>query len=402
MSSPPVVIVGGGLVGLATARALRDALPDVPVVLLEKEPRLATHQSGRNSGILHSGLYYQPGSLKARFAREGREGLLAFCADRDIRHEVCGKVVVATEPTQLPALEALAARAAENGVDTSWLDPPALAAREPHVHGAAALLVPATGLVDFPAVARALASELADAGVALRRGVALRAVEPSPDGLRVHTSEGPLEARFLVNCAGLFCDRVARLCGVDPPARIVPFRGEYHRLRAEARGLVRHLVYPLPDPAFPFLGVHLHRTLDGEVWAGPNAVLAFRREGYRLRDVSLRDGAEVLLYGGFWRLAQRLGGKGLAELLRATSRRRFLAEARRLVPALELADLEPAPAGVRAQAVDGNGKLVDDFLVVPGERSLHVLNAPSPAATSCLPIGEHLARIVRERQASAA
>src|SRR6185436_19691195 len=251
--------------------------------------------------------------------------------------------------------------------------------REPHVRGEAALLVPSTGIADYPAVARSLAAELVDNGVALRRGVSLTAIDDAAGGLRLHTSDGPLDAAFLVNCAGLFCDRIARLAGVDPPVRIVPFRGEYYRLRDSARTLIRHLVYPLPDPAVPFLGVHLHRTVAGE------------GEGYRRRDLSARDAGEVLGFGGFWRLAARLGGKGVAELLRATSKRRFLAEARRLVPALALADLVPAPAGVRAQAVDRAGNLVDDFLVLPGERSLHVLNAPSPAATSCLPIGEHLA-----------
>lgn len=391
MGTAPIVIVGGGLVGLATARALRAALPAVPLVVLEKEPEIARHQSGHNSGILHSGLYYKPGSLKARFTREGRRRLIAFCGERGVRHEICGKVVVATRAAELPRLEALRKRAAENEVETQWLDAAALRAREPHTRGEAALLVPSTGIVDFPAVARALAAELAEGGVALRRGVALTAIDSAAGGLRLHTSVGPLDATFLVNCAGLFCDRVARMAGVDPPVRIVPFRGEYYRLRESARALVRHLVYPLPDPAVPFLGVHLHRTVDGEVVAGPNAVLAGAREGYRRRDLSARDLGEVLRFGGSWRLAARLGGKGVAELLRATSKMRFLAEARRLVPALRCADLLPAPAGVRAQAVDRAGNLVDDFLVLAGERSLHVLNAPSPAATSCLPIGEHLA-----------
>jgi (S)-2-hydroxyglutarate dehydrogenase len=392
--STPLVVVGGGIVGLATAHALLAARPATPLVLLEKEPELARHQTGHNSGILHSGLYYKPGSLKARFCREGRERLVAFCAERGIRHEICGKVVVATDDAEAVRLRALGARAAENGVATEPLDAAALAAREPNVRGVAALLVPSTGIVDFPAVAHALAEDLARAGATIRRGVALLGVTPAGDGLRLDTTAGPLDARFLVNCGGLHCDRIARLAGVEPPVRIVPFRGEYYRLRNGARGLVRHLVYPLPDPAVPFLGVHLHRTVDGEVIAGPNAVLATRREGYRRRDVSLRDGVEVLGFGGFWRLVGRLGGRGFAELLRATSRRRFLADARRLVPALRLDDLVPAPAGVRAQAVDRAGALVDDFLVADGDRSLHVLNAPSPAATSCLPIGEHLAERV--------
>ena len=395
-SSTPVVVVGAGLVGLATARALLGR--GLRVVVLEKEPAIARHQSGRNSGILHSGIYYKPGSLKGRFAREGRERLVALCGERGIRHELCGKVVVAVEQRELPALEALARRAAENEVPADWLDARALAAREPHVRGVAALLVRSTGIVDYPAVARALAADVAAAGGEVRCGAAVEGVERLPGGgVRVGTRAGAVDGAFLVGCGGLQSDRVAALAGLAPPARIVPFRGEYYRLGERARPLVRHLVYPLPDPAFPFLGVHLHRTVDDEVWAGPNAVLAGAREGYRRRDVSPRDLAGVLAYGGFWRLATRLGGRGVAELLRATSRARFLAEARRLLPDLRRDDLVPAPAGVRAQAVDRAGRLVDDFLIVPGEASLHVLNAPSPAATSCLPIGDHLAGLVAER-----
>jgi L-2-hydroxyglutarate oxidase len=397
MSEAPLVVVGGGLVGLATARAITLRSPGARVLVLEKELAVALHQSGRNSGILHSGVYYRPGSLKARFAAEGRARLVELCAARGIRHRVCGKVVVAVDSRELPRLEELRRLGEANGVAVEPLDRAGLLGREPHVRGEAALLVPATGIVDFPAVARALAVELEARGGEVRRGVALRGVERHPEGLRLATSAGPVPARLLVNCAGLHCDRVARLAGIVPPVRIVPFRGEYWRLRPEAAGLVRHLVYPLPDPALPFLGVHLHRTVDDEVWAGPNAVLAGRREGYRRRDLSAVDTAGVLGYGGFWRMARRLGRRGFAELLRAASKRRFLAAARRLVPALAAEDLLPAPAGVRAQAVDPAGNLVDDFLVVAGERSLHVLNAPSPAATSCLPIGDHLAALAAER-----
>ena len=393
----PVVVVGAGLVGLATARALMQRTGR-PVVVLEKEPAIARHQSGRNSGILHSGIYYKPGSLKVRFAREGRERLLAMCRERGIRHEVCGKVVVAVDAAELPRLEALATRAAENGVEVSWLDRTALVSREPEVAGVAALLVPATGIVDYGAVARALAADVAAGGGEVRCGVSFTGVERGAGGgLRVRTSGGALDAALLVTCGGLHSDRLAALAGVEPPARIVPFRGEYYRLAPRAAALVRHLVYPLPDPAVPFLGVHLHRTVDGEVWAGPNAVLAGAREGYRRRDVSPRDLVGTLGYPGFWRLAVRLGSRGLAELVRATSRRRFLAEARRLLPSLGPSDLVAAPAGVRAQALDREGRLVDDFMVVEGEASLHVLNAPSPAATSCLPIGDHLAALAETR-----
>jgi L-2-hydroxyglutarate oxidase len=319
---------------------------------------------------------------------------VALARERGIRHEPCGKVVVAVEERELPRLEDLRRRATDNGIDVELLDAAGLARREPHVRGVAALLVRVTGIVDYAAVARALAADVEDGGGEVRCGTAVVGVERAADGsLRLLTTAGTIVARFLVNCGGLHADRLARLAGVEPPARIVPFRGEYYRVRGASAGLVRHLVYPLPDPALPFLGVHLHRTVHGELWAGPNAVLATAREGYRRRDLSVRDVAATFLYGGFWRMATRLGGRGVAELVRATSRRRFLAEARRLVPALAAGDLEPAPAGVRAQAVDRAGKLVDDFLIVEGERSLHVLNAPSPAATSCLPIGDHLAGI---------
>ena len=301
----PIVVVGGGLVGLATARALL-ARGARRVVVLEKEPAIARHQSGRNSGVLHSGVYYTPGSLKATFAREGRERLVALCRERGIRHEVCGKVIVAVERDELPRLEALARRAAENDVPVEWLDPAALAAREPHVRGVAALLVRSTGIVDYPAVASAFAADVEAAGGEVRCGAEVRRVDRQPGGtVRVGTTAGDVDGAFVVGCGGLHSDRLASLAGVRPPARIVPVRGEYYRLSARARSLVRHLVYPLPDPAMPFLGVHLHRTVDDEVWAGPNAVLASAREGYRRLDVSARDLAGTLSYGGFWRMASR-------------------------------------------------------------------------------------------------
>jgi (S)-2-hydroxyglutarate dehydrogenase len=389
-----VAVVGGGIVGLATARALTRRLPAARLVVLEKEREIGTHQTGRNSGVLHSGLYYRPGSLKARFARQGAEALVEYCSRRSIPLERCGKVVVASAPEELPPLEELGRRASANGVEARLLAADELAAREPHVAGAGALLVPAAGIVDFRQVAACLAREVEEAGGEVRCAAGVLRVTPSDGSLCLATTAGDLTARFLVNCGGLWADRLARCAGVEPAVRIVPFRGEYFRLRPEARHLVRHLVYPLPDPALPFLGVHLHRTLGGEVWAGPNAVLAGRRDGYRRRDLDARDLAEVLLYPGFWRLARRFPRVGLAELWRSLSRRSFLASLRRLVPAMTREDLLPAPAGVRAQALARDGSLVDDFLLVDGERSLHVLNAPSPAATSCLPIGEHLAERV--------
>jgi L-2-hydroxyglutarate oxidase len=383
-----VLVAGGGIVGLATAYALRSARPGLSVTVLEKESGPARHQTGRNSGVIHSGVYYRPGSLKARFAVRGADEMVKFCAEHGIPHARPGKVIVATEPEELPRLHQLAQRARVNGVPVRELGPGQLAELEPHVRGIAALRVLSTGICDFTAVAGRLAA-LSE----MRYEAAVTAVDQRPGrGVAVRTAAGQvLRARALVNCAGLYSDRLALLAGDEPGLRIVPFRGEYYTLTPAAAQLVRGLVYPVPDPAFPFLGVHLTTGLDGSVHVGPNAVLALAREGYSWGAVQPGELAGTLRYPGLWRLARRHWRAGAGELRRSLSRRAFTAAVRRLLPELSAADLLPAPAGVRAQAVAPDGSLADDFRITEGAHSVHVLNAPSPAATAALPIGREVA-----------
>ena len=384
-----VMVVGGGIIGLAVARALRVGGHDVTVC--EKEPGWAAHQTGRNSGVIHSGLYYKPGGLKARLCVAGSASMAAYAGERGLPVEIGGKLVVAVDSRELPALAELERRGTANGVPVRRLDAAAAREYEPEVRCVAALRVTSTGIVDYAAVARALAAELAADGAELRLGVEVLGVHADSTGVRLQTSAGELRGDGLVNCAGLHSDRIARLAGLAPAARIVPFRGEYFELTPAAAARVRGLIYPVPDPVFPFLGVHLTRGIDGSVHAGPNAVLALRREGYRWGDVSARDLGELLGYPGFWRLARRHARTGIAELTRSVSRRAFAAALSRLVPGITASELVRAPAGVRAQAVGTDGALLDDFVVQAGLRQVHVLNAPSPAATSALEIARHVA-----------
>ena len=388
-------IVGGGLLGLATARALLARYPGASLVLLEKESGVAMHQSGRNSGVLHSGIYNKPGSLKAQLTAEGRQAMLDFCREQDVAYELCGKVILATKQDELSRLEVLYSQGMQNHLDVHLVYPDEIARIEPHARAIEALWVPQAGIVDFKGVASKLANQLQSKGVQLKFGAQLLNFSNQKNGLNLHTSAGKVQARLAVNCAGLFSDRLARLTGVDPGLRIVPFRGEYFRLKPEARRLVRGLIYPLPDPLFPFLGVHLTKMTDGEVLAGPNAVFSLRREGYQSRDFSLRDTLESLSYSGFWHLVIPNLGTGVAEMMRSWNIGAFARALQTLVPDLKSNDLLPARAGVRAQAVDKDGKLVEDFRFAKGERWLHVLNAPSPAATACLAIGEYIASQVR-------
>jgi L-2-hydroxyglutarate oxidase len=391
-----VVVVGGGIIGLATADALTTRLPGSAVTVLEKEPTVATHQTGRNSGVVHAGIYYAPGSLKAELAVRGGDRLIEFCAEQGIAHDRCGKLVVATTDAERPRLDALAERARANGVAVTTLTPDAAHEHEPHVACVAAMHVAATGRADFAGVAHALAGRIIAEGGEVRTGVTAGRATPTAGGWNVETTDGPLRARFLVGCAGLQADRVARRSGATSDVRILAFRGEYLDVTGRSADLVHGLVYPVPDPRFPFLGVHLTRSLDGHVHAGPNAVLALAREGYRWSDISLRDLASTLAWPGTARLVGRYWRPGLEEMVRSLSRRRFVEAARLLVPDLDGADVSRAPAGVRAQAVDRRGALLDDFHLVDGERSLHVLNAPSPAATASLEIGALVAdRVVR-------
>jgi len=389
LSESEFVVVGGGLIGLATARALARGGADV--LVLEAESRLATHQSGHNSGIIHSGLYYRPGSLKAELCAEGRAALYELCDDRGIAHERCGKLVLATRSDELPRLEELERRGAANGLrGLQRLDPDQIREHEPCARGLAGLWVPETGIVDYSGVARAYADGIRSAGGRVATSAALTAVRPRAGGLELATTAGPVRSRWLVNCAGLQSDRVARLCGADPAVRIVPFRGDYYLLGGESRSRVRGLIYPVPDPAFPFLGVHLTRTVSGEVEAGPNAVLAWNRHGYQPPSISARDAASTLGYVGFWRLAARHWRTGAYEWRRSLSRRLFARDLRRLVPEIVEADLRRGGCGIRAQAVGRDGSLADDFVIEHSDRALHVLNAPSPGATASAAIGRYL------------
>lgn len=394
--SPPefhdVAVVGGGIVGCATALALTADHPGLKLVLLEKEPRLAAHQTGNNSGVIHAGLYYRPGSLKARNCTAGREALYSFCVEHGIPHARCGKVVVAVDARELPALDELERRGRANGLaGLERLDADGVRAREPHAAAVAGLFVPQTGIVDYTRVTEIMGELVRRRGGEIRLGTRLLGAEATREEVRLHTPGGRLRARVLVNCSGLHCDRVARRCGVDPGVRIVPFRGEYYLVRAERRDLVRHLIYPVPDPALPFLGVHFTRMIDGSLEAGPNAVLAWKREGYRWHDISPADLADTLVFPGFWRLAGRLWRVGLAEYRRSFSKGAFVSSLQRLVPEIQAADVVRGGSGVRAQAVGHDGRLVDDFHIVTGERMVHVLNAPSPAATASISIGRMIA-----------
>ncbi|PRX47912.1 L-2-hydroxyglutarate oxidase [Prauserella shujinwangii] len=386
-----VVVIGGGIIGLAVAREL--VLRGAEVTVLEKEDRWGAHQTGHNSNVVHAGLYYRPGSFKARMSVAGNHSIVDFAREHGVPVEVCGKLVVATGERELPALGVLAERAAANGVPARLVSPAEAREYEPEVACVRALRVESTAIIDFPAVCAALARSLESAGADLRLNAPALGIRPrAGGGVEVATGDGVVRADALVNCAGLQSDRIARLAGLRPRARIVPFRGEYYELRPERRHLVRGLIYPVPDPALPFLGVHLTRMLDGSVHAGPNAVLALRREGYRWSDVSLGDLAEVARFPGTWRLARRYAFPvGLDEVRRSLSRRRFAASLARLVPAVGPDDIVRHGSGVRAQALLPDGSLVDDFLIETAPDQVHVLNAPSPAATSALEIAKHVA-----------
>jgi len=393
-----VAVVGGGIVGLATALRLTEKRPDLRVAVLEKEPELATHQSGHNSGVLHAGLYYQPGSLKARLCREGKAAIEAFAEAHDIPFERCGKLVVALDEGELPRLATLRERATANGVPgLEEVGPERIREIEPHAAGIRGLWSPETGIIDFRRVALAMAADLTGRGVTIETGREVRSLAERPDEVVVGTAAGDVRAGLVVACAGLQADRVAALSGSRDGPQIVPFRGDYYTLAPAARGLVRGLIYPVPDARFPFLGVHFTKRIDGAVWAGPNAVLAFAREGYRRRDLNLRDLAGTLTNRGFLRLATRYLGTGLAEMWRDWWKPAFVRELQRYVPEVQADQLVFGPSGVRAQALERDGTLVDDFVLGGSGRILHVRNAPSPAATSSLAIGAMLATTALER-----
>ena len=397
---PPkqVIITGAGIVGLAAAYKLGRRLPDTRITVLEKEAAVGQHQSGHNSGVLHCGLYYKPGSVKARLAVSGIQEMVAFCRDHEIRHEICGKLVVAIDKDEVARLHALHERGQQNGLQgLVWLEPDRMREIEPHAAGVAALLVPQEGIVDYPAVCNALVAEIRAQGGNVVMGAEVVALRTAPVGWIAETTAGEFEADFLVNCAGLHCDRISELAGERRDVRIVPFRGEYYKIKPERQFLVRNLIYPVPDPQFPFLGVHFTRLIHGGIEAGPNAVLAFAREGYRKSDVNLRDLADALGFAGLWRFLGQHKRMCWEELKRSFSRRIFCESLQRLVPEIREDDLEPGGAGVRAQAMSPDGTLVQDFHFVRQKRALHVLNAPSPAATASLAIaGEIVQQVLRE------
>ena len=388
------LIIGGGLVGLATAWQVLRSGRAASLTLLEKEPRVGAHQSTHNSGVLHAGLYYRPGSLKARLAVEGIREMTAYCREKNIPHEICGKVVVAVDEDEVPRLRELEKRGQANGLTgLRRLDRDSLRALEPHAAGVAALHVPEEGIVDYAAVCRALRGDIEAMNGRIATDAEVMHLHPASDGWTADTAAGEFTGDFLVNCAGLHSDRVCRMAGLDPADRIIPFRGEYYQLRPEAAHLVRHLIYPVPDPKFPFLGVHFTRLIGGGIEAGPNAVLAFAREGYRKTNVNLRDLFDALSYPGLWRFAFKYPRMCVHELRSSFSKKFFCRQLQKLVPEVQPSDLEPGGAGVRAQAMSPEGGLVQDFQFARGTRALHVLNAPSPAATASLAIGGEIVSV---------
>lgn len=383
-----VIIVGGGIVGLAVALEITQRFPRRRLLLLEKEDRVGRHQSGHNSGVIHSGVYYKPGSLKAKLCLTGATAMVEFCREHGIPHQVCGKVIVATQEEEFPRLEELRRRGEANGLTgVRSIGPEELRELEPHASGLRALVVPSTGITDYAAVCDKYAEIVTAQGGSILTSHAVIGLRRNADEIVVETSHGAFAATALINCAGLFSDRISRMAGDDPQVMIVPFRGEYYDLIPERSSLVRALIYPVPDPRFPFLGVHFTRRVGGSVDAGPNAVLAFRREGYLRTDFNLRDLASSLVFPGFWRMAAKNWRSGLDEFHRSFSKPAFVRALQRLVPEIREADLVPGGAGVRAQALTREGALVDDFQFVPSGRMLHVLNVPSPAATASLLIG---------------
>ncbi len=382
-----VIVLGGGIVGLATAWRLRERYPDFSITLVDKEASLAFHQTGRNSGVLHSGIYYKPGSLRATNCREGKKAMEAFCAEHGIAYELCGKVIVAVDESELANLDRIYERGQANGVTCEMIGEERLKEIEPHVAGIKAIHVPEAGIVDYVGVCRKLGELLCNSGAEIHLNTRVTGIRNSGDRTVVTTTGGDFESRFVVNCTGLHCDRVTKLSGQKPEAKIVPFRGEYFDLTPEAQHLCRTLIYPVPDPKFPFLGVHFTRMVLGGVECGPNAVLAFAREGYTKRVINLRDLAESLTYSGFLRMASKHWRTGCMEMWRSFSKRAFVRALQRLIPEIRSEHLHHAPSGVRAQALGRDGKLLDDFLIQETDRIINVGNAPSPAATAALNIG---------------
>lgn len=390
MSTFRVGVIGGGIVGLSTALRLTQRFPNAQIVLFEKEKKLATHQTGRNSGVIHSGIYYKPGSIKARTCREGKKQLESFCEENGVTFKLCGKVIVALNDGELPALDRIYQRGQDNGISCEMIDVSRLKELEPHVNGIKAIHVHETGIVDYVGYCEKVAEILRNSGHVVKVESPVIGIQNRPDGITIQSTTGEEKVDYLVNCAGLYSDKVAKMAGFNPDVKIVPFRGEYFELVPEAEHLCRTLIYPVPDPKFPFLGVHFTQMALGGVECGPNAVLAFAREGYKNTTLNIGELAETLTYPGFLKMASKVWKVGMGEMHRSFSKKAFVKALQVLVPDVKEEHLVPAPAGVRAQAVSRDGSLVDDFAFEEDARAVHVLNAPSPAATACLSIADDI------------
>jgi (S)-2-hydroxyglutarate dehydrogenase len=397
MTSYDFVIIGGGIVGVSTAWQLQQRYPDAAVLLIEKEKEFARHQTGHNSGVIHAGVYYQPGSLKADFCKRGAAATMEFCREHGISMLQCGKLLVATDEVEAGRMDALEERCRLNGIQTQRLSRAELQKKEPHITGVGALFVPATGITDYKRITAAMAGRFADLGGTVKTGVAVSSLKENSRTVTVRVGAERLETQYLIACGGLMADRIAAMMGIGIDFRIVPFRGEYYRLAARHNRIVNHLIYPIPDPQLPFLGVHLTRMIDGSVTVGPNAVVGWKREGYNRFNLDGRDVLDMVTFQGFWRVMRANLWTGLGEIKDSLHKRGYLQRVRKYCPGLRAADLQFYPAGVRAQAVLKNGSLVHDFLFAESGRSLHVCNAPSPAATSAIPIGSYLCDKIRDK-----
>ncbi|MFJ8261027.1 L-2-hydroxyglutarate oxidase [Rummeliibacillus sp. NPDC094406] len=395
------VIVGGGIVGLSVGLALIEKYPDRKVIIIEKEPEVSMHQTGNNSGVIHSGIYYKPESYKARFARQGSKSMVAFCEEHGIEYDICGKVIVATEGKELPLLHNLYERGLQNELDICRLSADELKEIEPHVAGIGGIHVKNAGIVNYKQVSDKIRELIEARGGEIHCGETVHHIVEQQDRVIIETNRTTYETKYFFNCAGLQSDRIAKMAGYMTDVKIVPFRGEYYTIKEEKRNLVKNLIYPVPDPNFPFLGVHFTRMIGGEVEAGPNAVLSFKREGYKKTDINIYDLAEVLTYKGFWKLASGFMKEGLNEMARSYSKNLFVKSLQKLIPEIQGEDLKTGGAGVRAQALRSDGKLIDDFYIISGKRCTHVLNAPSPAATASLEIGKEIVRRFETRNKEA-